>query len=111
MFAPTHPLQLVLGLIIWSAWFVLIYAVLSIACSAAPSIDLFSAINWINGLLLLLTTITCALLVFFSLRCWRVATEAGNHRFVARVAAGIYLVAAVSTLAIGLPILVLPPCL
>ena len=110
MFAPTHPLQLVLGLIIWSAWFVLIYAVLSVGCSFAPPADVSSSVNWINGLLVVLTVFTTLLLIFFSSRCWRARSVAGSGGFTARVAACIYLIGAVSTLAIGIPVFVLPPC-
>lgn len=110
MFTPTHPLQLVLGLIIWSAWFVLIYAVLSVACSVMPPANIASPVNWINALLLVLTVITTLLLAFFSMRCWRARAIAGNSGFTARVAACVYLIGAVSTLAIGIPVLILPPC-
>jgi hypothetical protein len=111
MFAPTHPLQLALGLIIWSGWFVLIYLVLSIGCAFAAPDNSLSPFNWLNALLLVLTLVTTVLLGFFAWRCWRAQTPPGDGRFIARVAAGVYLVAAVSTLAIGLPVLVLPPCL
>ena len=111
MFAPTHPLQLALGLIIWSVWFVLIYSVLSIGCAFAPPDNSLSPLNWLNALLLVLTLLTTVLLGLFAWRCWRAPTPLGEHQFIARVAAGIYLVGAVSTLAIGLPVLVLPPCL
>lgn len=110
MFAPTHPLQLALGLIIWSVWFVLIYSVLSVGCAFAMPDNALSPFNWLNALLLVLTLLTTALLAFFAWRCWRVPAPPGNHHFIARVAAGVYLVAAISTLAIGSPVLVLPPC-
>lgn len=111
LYSPTHPLQLALGLIIWSAWFVLIYSVLSIGCEfAMPNNELHSR-NWLNVLLTILTLITTAFLIFLAWRCWRAATPPGDKQFIARVAAGIYFVAAISTLAVGLPTLVLPPCL
>jgi hypothetical protein len=111
LFSPTHPLQLALGLIIWSAWFVLIYSVLSIACEFATLDEALHSRNWLNGLLLILTLVTTAFLLFLAWRCWRAATPPGHKQFITRVAAGIYLVAAISTLAVGLPTLVLPPCL
>lgn len=111
MFAPTHPLQLALGLIIWSGWFVLVYAVLSIGCEFVLPDNSLSPINWLNAVLLVLTLLTTALLGFFAWRCWRAPVPPGNHQFIARVAAGIYLTSAISTLAVGLPVLVLPPCL
>lgn len=111
MFSPAHPMQLALGLIIWSIWFVLVYAVLSIGCAFAIPESTLSSFNWLNVLLLLLTLITTVLLGLLALRCWRAAMPPGEKQFIARVAAGLYLVAALSTLAIGLPVLVLPPCL
>ncbi len=111
MVAPTHPLQLALGLIIWSVWFVLVYALLSLGCAFTPVERSLSAFNWLNGLLLAITLVTAALLVWFAVRCWRAPTPVANRRFIARLAAGIYLVAVVATLAVAMPILVLPPCL
>lgn len=111
MFALTHPLQLALGLIIWSGWFVLVYSLLSIGCEFALPDNSLNPFNWLNALLLVLTLLTTTLLGFFAWRCWRAPVPSGNRQFIARVGAGIYLAAAVSTLAIGLPVLVLPPCL
>jgi hypothetical protein len=111
MFSPSHPLQLALGLIIWSAWFVLVYGVLSVGCEFAMPDNALSPFNWLNALLAVLTFATTALLAFCAWRCWRAPVQAGARDFVARVAAGVYLAAAFSTLAVGLPVLVLPPCL
>ncbi len=111
LFSPMHPLQLALGLIIWSVWFVLVYSVLSIGCAFAIPEHTVRSLNWLNLLLLLLTLITTAILVLLGLWCWRAKTPPGDKQFIAHVAAGLYWVAAVSTLAIGLPVLVLPPCL
>lgn len=111
MFSPTHPVQLALGLIIWSAWFVLMYSVLSLGCEFAIPDHTVDSFNWLNLLLFLFTIATTALLGHLAVRCWRATTPPGDKRFITRVAAGLYLAAAVSTLAIGLPTLVLPPCL
>lgn len=111
MFSPTHPLQLALGLIIWSGWFVLIYSALSVGCAFAMPHNSLSPYNWLNALLLVFTVATIALLVFLAWRCWRAPAQADDSHFIARVAAGIYVVGALSTLAVGLPVLVLPPCL
>lgn len=110
MWAPTHPLQLVGGLTIWSLWFVLMYAGLSVSCASAPPPVVADAFTWINGLLLVMTLVTLAILLAAAWRCWRVSGQTGNPLFVARVAAALYLVAAVATVAVGMPIWVLPPC-
>lgn len=107
----SHPLQLAMGLIIWSLWFVLIYAGLSVACSFTPPAAELQVTSWINALLLAVTILTTTLLGHCAYRCWRVPEAPGNRQFVARVATGVYLVASGATLAIGLPISVLPPCI
>lgn len=109
--SPTHPLQLALGLIIWSVWFVLVYSVLSIGCEFVIPESRLHTFNGLNVLLLLLTLIATVILVLLALWCWRAATPPGDKQFIARVAAGLYLTAAISTLAVGLPVLVLPPCI
>ena len=110
MFSAIHPMQLVFGFIIWSAWFVVMYGLLSVGCSVATPGDSAGSFTWINGVLLLITVLTTSALSFFTWRCWRVQAPEGNRQFVARIAAGVYGVAAISTLAIGLPVFVLPPC-
>ncbi len=73
MIAPFHPLQLTLGLIVWSVWFVALYGGLSVACAVAPPAATLGALTWINGLLLLLTLATTALLAYWAHGCWRAA--------------------------------------
>lgn len=114
MLAPTHSLQLALGLIVWSVWFVAIYSGLSVGCALAPPDVGLGARTWLNGLLAALTAITFTWLVWQMRRCWRAVhtgmDEPPNRRFITALSAGIYAVAAVSTLVIGIPILGLPPC-
>lgn len=112
MLALTHPLQLALGLIVWSGWFVALYGGLSVGCALAPPAADLGARTWLNGLLAALTAITFAWLLWQMRRCWR-AAGAGSpsgRRFIPALGAGVYAAAAVSTLAIGIPTLGLPPC-
>jgi hypothetical protein len=113
MLSVTHPLQLVLGLIIWALWFVVIYGGLSVACEVAPPDVSSGAYTWINGSVLLLTLLTTGFLLVLATLCRRVALRKGpgTIRFITGVAAGIYLASAVATLVIGLPVVALPPCL
>lgn len=108
----THPVHLVLGFIIWSFWFVAVYGGLSVACAVAPPGDALGAATAINVWLLLLTFLTTALLLYLAFRCWRAAAPGmqGLLRFLPQVAAGAYLAAAIATFAVGLPAMVLPPC-
>ncbi|HEY8386905.1 MAG TPA: hypothetical protein VIK82_11870 [Porticoccaceae bacterium] len=108
---PGHPVQLVLGPVLWAAWFVIVYAGLSQACAFAPPLAQ-GAFTWVNGLLLALTLGVTLILVACAWRCWEAAASAkAQALFVTRVAAGIYLFSAVSTLVVGAPVVVLPPCL
>lgn len=111
MLAPTHPAQLVLGLTVWSIWFVAWYGGLSVACQMAPPDPGAGALTWINLSLLLITLVTLVPLLYWARRCWRASADASPQgRFIARVAAGGHLLAAGATLVMVLPTLVLPPC-
>lgn len=115
MLSPYHPMQLALGLIVWSLWFVVNYASLSVACSLA-SFPAQGGPAWINRALLLFALLTTGLLLNWALRCWRAtraaaAIERAPQRLIAQVAAGIHLTAAVATFAVGLVTLALPPCI
>jgi hypothetical protein len=111
---PAHPLHLVLGLLLWFVWFCAVYGGLAVACAwRAPSgpSTVFSALN---ATALALTLVTAALLLWAAwvgARALRSgAVPLPRQRFVVRVSAVLYAVAAASTLAVGLPLLVVPPC-
>lgn len=111
--AATHPVHLVLGLVVWSLWFVAIYGGLSVGCAVAPPDATAGSLTWINGVLLVFTLATTALLLYWSFNCWRSrAAVQGDRsrRFIAGVGAAVHLVSAVAVLFIGLPAVVLPPC-
>jgi hypothetical protein len=110
-----HPLQLVLGPAVWLVWFTLAYSALSVACSVAPPVA-SGPVGWINGSLLVLTLATAAALgvaAFLTLRSARRMPETAvpRERFVAWVAVGLHAISAASTLALGLPMAWLPPCI
>lgn len=109
-----HPLQLVIGPTIWFVWFSVAYGALSVACSAAPP-EATEPVAWLNGPLLAATVVTAAALAAAAAWTGRAAhglsaTGAPRERFIARVATGLYVISAVSTLALGLPMAWLPPC-
>ncbi|MGM0421516.1 MAG: hypothetical protein ACQEQL_00300 [Pseudomonadota bacterium] len=114
-FAFTHPLHLMIGLIIWSLWFITIYGGLSVACQITSSPTSLGPLSWINIVLLIFTVLIFAVLLTLSFRCWRSPKPTGKHirqhAFTLHVSAALYLAAAIATLAIGLPTLLLPPCL
>lgn len=108
---PYHPLHLVIGLILWSKWFVIIYAGLSVACSVNPPPAEQGALTVINLSLGLLTVATAALLAWLAWACLRAARQArGRSHFIAMVSAGLYVVSVVATLFVGVPLIGLPPC-
>lgn len=101
---PAHPAHLVIGLSLWSIWFVGIYSALSLYCDLSETSAKFSSTTILNTGILLSTAVFTALFVWAGICCWR----AGS---VARISAGLYWAAAIATLAVGGPVLYLPPCL
>lgn len=113
--SPLHPLQLFLGLVIWSVWFVFLYGGLSLACEFAEPDLARGALTWINAGMLLLALLVCGFLLWCAWRCWRAAPGSGEAdatgRFVARIAAAVYFISALAALALVLPGVTLPPCI
>lgn len=117
--APSHPAQLAIGFVIWSFWFVAIYGGLSVACQLVPPEPEQGPYNGLNGSLLVLTLLVTALLLFLAWRSGRYCLAgrkaskeaAGFEGFIGYVGTVLHLVAAIATLAVGLPVLVMPPCI
>ena len=109
-------LHLVLGLIIWSVWFVFLYAGLSLACEFAPPAAAEGPRTWINDLMIAVAIAVSGGLLYASYRCSRAGLEAmagisGSSRaFLRTISSSVYLVSAAGALALVLPGLVLPPC-
>lgn len=110
-----HPLQIPLGLIVWSVWFVALYGGFGIACELAPPAPERGPLNGLNVGFGLFTLGIAALLAAFALGCMRglrrEPERAPRDRFVARIGAGVHLIALAATLFVGLPLLGLPPCI
>jgi len=115
----THPLQLLAGLSVWALWFVVVYGGLSVACSTA-SADATAQRGVFSGISLLLAGLTLATtagLAWAAFACARAASridhaaEGGVGLFIARCAAALHGVAAISTLFVGFPLLLLWPCI
>lgn len=131
---PTHPFQLVLGLILWALWFVVMYAGLSVVCETAAPAQEQGPLTWLSAGLVLLTVLTFFLLLFLAQRCWRArqrllrsahdaksseneakpnsqtTASRQDQQRVASVATLAYLVSAVAVLLAILPLSLLPPC-
>lgn len=112
--SPYHPLQLALGLSVWSAWFVITYGGLSLACSFTAFSPLQGGIAWINLVLLLFALLVSGLLLSWAWRCWRAGRNGQapgpSQSLIAQVSAGLHLMGAVATFAVGLMTLAVPPC-
>ncbi len=101
-----HPIHLVLGLSIWSIWFIAMYGGLSVFCSFENPPRIASLMHPINLGLLALTAITCAALVALSLWSWR-----NGKSFPGRISSWLYIASTIATLSVALPVFFLPPCL
>ena len=110
---PHHPVHLILGLCVWSIWFVVLYGGLSVACQLTPPEPQQGAFNWLNALLWLSTLVVVGLLLWAARVLWRAAPRAEQPlgRHIGVTSAGLYLVSAFSTLAVAMPVLFLPPCI
>ncbi len=107
-----HPIHLVLGLIIWSLWFVLMYSILSISC--ATYLQPYGSLSWIKIVLLCLTLLTFLVLMYFVYGCWQICQHSKSKnivRFMIWLSLGGYLVAMAATFSIGMMVLFFPPCL
>lgn len=113
LFRPDHPVQFVLGLAIWSLWFVVMYAALSVGCEFFPPVT-ETVFNLITVSLLLFTLLIMLLFTVLALRNWRYSRHAQSlshmQRFTVRVGLVLHLLAALATLAGAVPVLVLSPC-
>lgn len=112
-FSSCHPLHLILGLTIWSIWFVVLYGGLSVACQVAPPDPASGPFSWINSMLWFSTLAVVAALAWAGYRLWKVAptqTQA-TKQFVALSSSALYAVSAFATLAVAAPVLFLPPCI
>ncbi len=113
-----HPLHLVLGFALWLAWFALLYAAQGVGCAVAPppaQQGAFTSINVLLGVGTLAFLAGFAVAAAIAARAARrqggdEAEDAPLARFVAPAAALLYGACAVSTLVVGLPLLVVPPC-
>lgn len=110
---PHHPAHLIVGLTVWSAWFVVLYGGLSVACQLAPPQPASQPDNWLNTLLGLSTLAVVAALLWAAWHLWR--RHAGHseplRRYICLTSVALYLISAFATLALAVPILFLPPCI
>lgn len=113
---PVHPLHLALGLLLWFLWFSVLYGGVAVACVVAPPPAPHTVFNAINGAGLAFTALTAAVFGWACRAALRATRQLGagpadaRPRFVARLAVALYAVSALATVVVGLPLLVVPPC-
>lgn len=108
----THPLHFVIGLTLWSIWFVAVYGGHAVACSVAPPAPEQGAFTLVNAALLVVSIATIALLAALTVGCCRMAKRhEGRLRFNATVSAGLYLFSTLGVVFAAMPIIGIPPCL
>ncbi len=113
---PCHAMHLVLGLTLWFAWFGFTYGGVAVACAMAAPPAGVGPLNWINALVLLVALLTSAGLAWGGWACARAArrlspaSASARTGFLMYVAASLYAIAAVSTVVVALPAVLLPPC-
>ena len=106
------PWHLVAGFVIWALWFVFTYGGVAVACQLAKPAAEAGPFNWINLSFLIPTFLIVIYLGICAFKSWHVAANAENEsRFLLRVAATSYLASAISTLAVGIPLLAMAPCI
>ena len=109
-------MHLFLGLTVWAVWLVAAYGGLSVACMAAAPPRDAGVVNGISIGLAVLTAATVAWLLMSGQALRRALAQLPvdappRDRFIGSVSSCLYFVAAVATLFVGLPVLVLSPCL
>lgn len=102
--------HLVAGLTLWFAWFCATYGGLAVACAVAPPPPAQGAWTWLNAAVLLLGVAFTAAFGLASRACARATGHDERERFMARAGTALYAVAALSTLLVALPAVVMTPC-
>jgi hypothetical protein len=111
----THPLHLALGLTLWLVWFAVVYGAQGAGCAVVQPAAQAGASTPVNVLLGGLTLAFFAGFAAAAALMARAARAQGKQgdpggRFVTRAATALYATAAASTLVVGLPVFLMPPC-
>lgn len=107
--------HLVIGLALWFAWFCATYGGVAAACAIAEPVPGQGAWTWINATVLAFGLVCTGGFVgaaWLSARGARRLQSDGHarDRFLAHMATALYATAALSTVLVALPAVVMPPC-
>jgi hypothetical protein len=108
-------------MILWAAWFVLVYALTGVGCEGGWNTRTFAGINHLSLWMLASTVAAVALMTWCAWRGWVGWRDDGlddgcgrevaqRRRFLGMVMLVLSLLAIAGTLMIALPILLLDPC-
>lgn len=103
-----HPAGLVVGPVVWSVWFVVLYAGPSLACRHGWLVAGGDGPAAINLLLAVSGLLVAGLLSLASVSAWRAG---GRRGFLPQTSAMILACSAAASLLIALPGLIMAPCL
>jgi len=108
----THPIHFIIGLTLWSGWFVTVYGGHALACEVALPEPEQGVFTLINATLLVISLLAAALLAWLTCGCWQVTKRhQGRLRFNAWLSTGLYFFSTLGVVFAAMPIVGIPPCL
>lgn len=108
----THPIHFIIGLTLWSGWFVTVYGGHALACEVMLPEPEQGVFTLINAMLLVVSLLATGLLAMLTWACWRIAKRhQGRLRFNAMLSTGVYLFSTLGVVFAAMPIIGIPPCL
>lgn len=126
MGSPYHPGHLAIGFSVWATWFVFLYGGLSVGCQIEVPAEGRGPFTWINGVLIIYTLVVGVGLMMAAEWCRRavkrlpershpLAHDLHGRRmysryYIASLSGWLYIAAGISVISVGLPLLVLTPC-
>lgn len=107
------PLYSLTGPVIWCIWFVALYGGLSVLCERAADAGATGpgGINLVLALLTLVATLALLFMAWRTCQELRHFREADDTRLYLWLALAGQLISALAVMAVGLPVVYLPPCL
>jgi len=121
MISHRHWPGVISGMIIWAIWFVVVYALTGVGCEAGWETRKVPGGNLLSAMMLLTTVLALALIALAALsgyRGWQAgrlavrpaADRRQRERFMGLIMLVLSLLAAVGTVMVAIPILMLSPC-
>ena len=107
-----HPIHFIIGVTLWSGWFVTVYGGHAVACEVIPPDPEQGVFTLINALLLVVSLVAIGLLATLTWGCWRlIPRQQGRLRFNTMLSTGLYLFSTLGVVFAAMPIIGIAPCL